>query len=60
MPEVEVTVYFGENLEEAIGRLDTRIKIKRVMRSAWENISGLLNSSFFITWSLVNDFNRKK
>ena len=49
MPEVEVTVYFGENLEEAIGRLDTRIKIKRVMRSAWENISGLLNSSFFIT-----------
>ena len=60
MPEVEVTVYFGENLEEAIGRLDTRIKIKRVMRSAWENISGLLNSSFFITWSLVIDFNRKK
>ncbi len=34
MPEVEVTVYFGSNLEEAAGKVDTRIKIKRVMRSA--------------------------
>ena len=32
MPEVEVTVYFGKNLEEALGKLDTRIKIKRVIR----------------------------
>jgi hypothetical protein len=32
MPEVEVTVYFGQNLEEAIGKTDARIKIKRVMR----------------------------
>jgi hypothetical protein len=39
MPEVEVTVYFGGNLEEAVGKVDTRIKIKRVMRSAGNILS---------------------